>query len=128
MLSADEVERVVPGHLAQLGCEQGPHVLHATAHGREFGDPGGAQARIAEDARGDGRPVIGRQRVDAARDLQHVALGDVGAGIAVGDHDLAGLDGKADLLDGLHGAVLAVEKAAHGRRETRFALRHHARH
>jgi len=38
--------------------------------------------------------------------------------------DLAGLDGKAGLLDGQHVGVLAVKEAAHGRRETRFALGH----
>ena len=79
-------DRVV-GRRREICRQQRAHVLDPLAHLRQFPDPGLPQRRVREDACRNRGAMVGRHGVDAARDLQHVAVHGVGSRFILAHHD-----------------------------------------
>ena len=85
-LRLDEIERAIAG---QRRADAPPAARASPgsdlACSSSFDDPGLPQLRVGEDAGGNRCAVVRRHRIDAARDLQHMALHGLGPGFIFAD-------------------------------------------
>jgi len=58
-LCFNEIEGIVARDRAQFSRQQAPHVLNASPHGGQFGDPRFTQLRVREDAAAMAAPWSG---------------------------------------------------------------------
>ena len=79
-MKSNELPRVAARRWTE---QERAHVVDPVAHRAELLEPASEQRLIGKNAGGDRRAVIGRHGVDAAGDLQHVALHCVRAGLAL---------------------------------------------